>query len=76
MKPVHGLGNDEDLLAASFPIRKDIMSETGPGLEKLSANLKAPIIINTDNNKACQIIVEDELDIKYPIVMARPCINP
>lgn len=38
-----------------------------PEIEKLTVNLKAPIIINTDNNKACQIIVEDDLEIKYPI---------
>ena len=34
----------------------------------MTSNLKAPFIINTDNLKACQIILEDEKYlIKYPI---------
>lgn len=32
-----------------------------------SINLKAPIIINTDTNKGCQIIVEDDYPVKYNI---------
>lgn len=37
-------------------------------IEKMTSNLKAPFIINTDNLKACQIILEDEQYlIKYPI---------
>lgn len=35
---------------------------------KATANLKAPIVINTETRKACQIIVDsDEYQIKYPI---------
>lgn len=37
-------------------------------VEKMTANLKAPIIINVKNQKACQLIVEDsEYIVKYPI---------
>ena len=36
-------------------------------LEELSVNLKAPIVINVDTRKACQIIVEDDLPVKYKI---------
>lgn len=36
-------------------------------IEDLSVNLKAPIVINTDNNKGSQLIVEDELDVRYKI---------
>lgn len=38
---------------------------TVPGdIKKMTANLRAPIIINADTTKACQIIVEDT---EYPI---------
>ena len=37
-------------------------------ITKITANLKAPIVINTDTKKACQIVVEnDEYEIKHPI---------
>lgn len=36
-------------------------------IEKLSINLKAPIVINTDNNKGVQLIVEDDYTVKYYI---------
>lgn len=36
-------------------------------IEKMTANLKAPIIINMENNRAVQVIVEDEYEVKHPI---------
>ena len=37
-------------------------------LTKMSANFKAPIIINAGSNRACQLIIEDErYEIKHPI---------
>ena len=36
-------------------------------LTKMSVNLKAPIIINTDNMKGGQLIVEDDLEVRFPI---------
>lgn len=37
-------------------------------LEQMSANMKAPIIINGENRKACQIIIDnEEYQVKYPI---------
>ena len=36
-------------------------------IKKLSVNLKAPIIINVEERKAEQLIVEDEFPVKYPI---------
>lgn len=36
-------------------------------IEKISINLKAPIIINMDTKKANQIIVEDDYPVKYEI---------
>lgn len=39
-----------------------------PEIEKMTSNLKAPFIINAENLKACQIILEDDKYlIKYPI---------
>lgn len=35
-------------------------------IEKISMNLKAPIVINADERKAAQVIVEGE-EVKYPI---------
>lgn len=36
-------------------------------IEKMTANLKAPIVINMENNRAVQLIVEDEYEVKHPI---------
>ncbi len=37
-------------------------------LTKMTANFKAPIIINAGSNRACQLIIEDErYEIKHPI---------
>lgn len=38
-----------------------------PQIEKMSVNLKAPIVINMQNNRAVQIIVEDDYKVKHPI---------
>lgn len=37
-------------------------------LTKMSVNLKAPIIVNVAERKACQVILEqDEYPVKYPV---------
>ncbi len=37
-------------------------------LEKMTVNLKGPILINGKNRKACQVIVEgEEFKVKFPI---------
>jgi flagellar assembly factor FliW len=36
-------------------------------IEDMSINLKAPIIINTDTLKGDQIIVEDDVDVRFPV---------
>ncbi len=36
-------------------------------ITKMTVNLKAPIIINTDNLKGAQLIVEDDLDVRFPV---------
>ena len=44
-----------------------LVSVTVPGdITKISANLKAPFVINAETKKGCQVIVDDaEYDIKY-----------
>lgn len=41
-----------------------------PKKEDTSVNLKAPLIINTSNNKGMQVIVEDDYPIKFKICEA------
>lgn len=36
-------------------------------IKDMSVNLKAPVIINTKNNKAIQLIVESDLAVRFPI---------
>ena len=37
-------------------------------IENMTANMKAPMIINGENRKACQIIIDnEEYQVKYPI---------
>ena len=36
-------------------------------IEDMTINLKAPIIINTDTLKGGQIIVEDDVDVRFPV---------
>lgn len=36
-------------------------------VKETSVNLKAPIVINTDTRKGCQIIVEDDYPVKFRI---------
>ena len=36
-------------------------------IEEISINLKAPIIINTDNNQGAQLIMEEDYPVKYKI---------
>lgn len=36
-------------------------------VKETSVNLKAPIVINTDTKKGCQIIVEDDYPVKFKV---------
>lgn len=38
-----------------------------PEIENMAINLKAPIIINTDTKKGCQLIIEDDYPVKFKI---------
>lgn len=64
---------DDELLAALGEWEQDellvLVTVTVPHeLEKMTVNLKGPILINSVNRKACQVIVEDnECKVKFPI---------
>lgn len=36
-------------------------------IEDISVNLKAPVIVNMDTNKGCQLIVEDDYEVRHKI---------
>lgn len=57
--PVGELADEQAYLLVTITVPADI--------EKMTANLKAPIVINMENNKAVQIIVEDDYQVKHPI---------
>lgn len=45
-----------------------LVTITVPGdITKMTANLKAPVVINMENNRAVQLIVEDDFLVKHPI---------
>lgn len=45
-----------------------LVTVTVPGnIKDFSVNLKAPIIINMDNHKGVQLIVEDDYPVKYKV---------
>lgn len=60
LKPVGELNAENLLVLVTVSIPSD--------LTKLTVNLKGPIIINAEEKKACQVIVEGEnYKIKFPI---------
>lgn len=60
LKPLGEFGAEEMLVLVTITVPKEV--------EKMTANLKAPIIINAKDRKACQIILDgEEYQIKYPI---------
>ena len=63
---------EEELLENLGTIKEDnlyvLVTVTVPqNIKELAVNLKAPIVINTDTRKASQIIVEDDLPVRYRI---------
>ena len=59
-------GMDDILVLVTITVPSD--------LTKMSVNLKAPIIINVEERKACQIILEQDYSVKhyiYDILQAR-----
>lgn len=63
---------EDELLKNLGTIKEDnlyvLVTVTVPqDIKELAVNLKAPIVINADTRKASQIIVEDDLPVRYRI---------
>lgn len=71
VKPDYNPTVEDELLKPIGDITPDnlvvLVSLTIPGdIRKISANLKAPFVINADTKKGCQIIVEEsKYEVKY-----------
>lgn len=52
LEPLGSLKSEEMLVLVTMTIPSDIT--------KMTANFRAPIIINADNRKACQLIIDNE----------------
>ncbi|MCR4588471.1 MAG: flagellar assembly protein FliW [Lachnospiraceae bacterium] len=60
IKPIGELNADNLLVLVTLTVPKEI--------ENMSVNLQAPLIINAENRKAVQVIVEDgKYPVKFPI---------
>ncbi len=60
IKPLGELKEDNLMAIVTVTVPREI--------EKISVNLQAPILINADTKKACQLILEDgKYPVKYPI---------
>lgn len=58
LKPLGNLNEENIVVLVSITVPADI--------EKISANLKAPFIVNSDSRKGAQIIIENpEYEVKY-----------
>lgn len=61
LKPLGELDPEEMLVLVTLTVPRN-------NVKAMSVNLKAPIIVNAKERKACQIILEgSEYEIKYPI---------
>lgn len=59
LKPLGEFKEEDMMLLVTIRVPEDIT--------QMSINLKGPIIINAEARKGCQIIVEDELQVRFPI---------
>lgn len=73
VKPDYDPEVDDELLAGAGHITPDnilvLVTATVPSdLTKMSVNLQGPFVINVDENKACQVIVErGDYPVKFPV---------
>ena len=73
VKPDYDPEVDDELLASAGDITAEnllvLVTVSIPGdLKKMSVNLQGPIIINIDEHKACQLIVENNsYPVKFPV---------
>ncbi len=59
LEPLGELDPDATLIFVTLTVPSDI--------KKMTINLRAPIVVNANNKKAAQIIIEDDLPVRFPI---------
>ncbi|MCR5602871.1 MAG: flagellar assembly protein FliW [Lachnospiraceae bacterium] len=60
LKPLGGITEENMLVIVTITVPREI--------EKMTVNLKAPIIINSESRKAAQLIIDsDRYQVKFPI---------
>lgn len=60
LKPLGNLNPEEMLVLVTMTVPSD--------LTKMTVNLRAPIIVNSENRLSCQVILDSEqYQVKYPI---------
>ncbi len=72
VKPDYDPTVNDELLAPLGELTEDnlfvlVTIKVPQDMTKMTVNLKAPIIINTDTMKGGQLIVEDNFDVRFPI---------
>lgn len=59
LKPLGEFKEKDLMLLVTIRVPEDIT--------QMTINLKGPIIINAETRKGCQIIVEDDLQVRFPV---------
>lgn len=72
IRPDYNPHVEDELLAPLGDLNEDnlfvlVTVKVPKNIEEMTVNLKAPIIINTDNMKGGQLIVEDDEMVRFPI---------
>ena len=63
LKPLGNMTDENTYILVTLTAKKDV--------KETSVNLKAPIVINTENRQGCQLIVEDDYPVKYKLGEAK-----
>lgn len=59
LSPLGDLKEENTFVLVTVTVPQDVT--------RMTCNLQAPIVVNTDTNKAAQMIVDDDSPIRYPI---------
>ena len=75
VKPDYRLTVNEEMLLSLGELQEDntcllVTVTAAPDVKETSVNLKAPIVINTDTCRGCQMIAEDDYPVKFRIYEA------
>lgn len=59
LKPLGEFKEEDLMLLVTIRVPEDVT--------QMTINLKGPVIINAETRKGCQIIVEDDLQVRFPV---------